>query len=176
MDHLPWPPSNTPLNAVHECISLLCWEDTLLAHAQLAHQDPQILLYKAAFLNILVTGVVPPTNMLSTSPGWLMVVLLGKKKKKIAFIQNFFQKFELLFKGKKDLRIFMKKKKKKLAWWESQIFSKKQQKPYGLDGHGWHEQTRSVSLEGQKVHPPLSANKTSKVMEKWICFLTRGEH
>ena len=47
---------------------------------------------------------------------------------------------------------------------------------YGLDEYGWHAQTRSISLEGQKVHPPLLANNTSKVMEKRVCFLIREDH
>lgn len=32
----------------------------------------------------------------------------------------------------------------------------------------------NISLEGVKVHPSLLTNTTSKVMVKWVCFLTRG--
>lgn len=47
---------------------------------------------------------------------------------------------------------------------------------YWLDEYGWHSQNINVSMEGVEVHSPLLTNNTSKIMVKWVCFLTRGGH
>lgn len=58
LDHIPQTVGNT-LNAAQDTVSILCCEGTLLAHNNLvAHQDPKILLGKAAFQTVALLHVL----------------------------------------------------------------------------------------------------------------------
>lgn len=123
IDHFPWPASNAPLYAVHDCISLLCCEGTLLTDVQLVHHNPKVLLYKGVFLHILAPRVISLQMCAQNLIGVIRTCCLGKKKYKTKTILLFFRiypqnsnflkqkeggEFRQLFLGKKN-----KKKKRK---------------------------------------------------------------
>lgn len=82
IDHFPWPASNAPLYAVHDCISLLCCEGTLLIDVQLVHHNPKVLLYKGVFLHILAPRIIPLQTCAQNLTGVIHSCCLGKKDTK----------------------------------------------------------------------------------------------
>ena len=82
IDHFPWPASNAPLYAVHDCISLLCCEGTLLTDVQLVHHNPKVLLYKGVFLHILAPRVISLQMCAQNLIGVIRTCCLGKKNTK----------------------------------------------------------------------------------------------